>query len=121
MPYLVFALGFQQHGELHLAYRKRSYKNSRYRNRKSSDYQKVAMLNLRAITPFKYHLREILDASKLDEDFINAFIANLITKGSRGSLSEAKDYVRDLEKQGVFTNTTSENICSLLDRHRKYR
>lgn len=104
-----------------MAYRKRSYTNSRYKNKKGSDYQKVAMLNLRAITPFKYHLREILGESKLDDDFINAFIANLITKGSRGSLSDAKEYVRDLEKQGVFTNSTSNDICTLLDRHRKYR
>ena len=102
-----------------MAYRKRTYTNSRFK--KKNDYQKVAMLNLRSVTPFKYHLREILDGSKLDEDFINAFIANLITKGSRGSLSDAKDYVRDLEKQGIFTDSTSNDICSLLDRHRKYR
>ncbi len=104
-----------------MAYRKRRYSNTRFKNKKRFDYQKVAMLNLRAITPFKYHLREILGDSKLDEDFTNAFIANLITKGSRGSLSEAKDYVRDLEKQGVFTDAISNEICSLLDRHRKYR
>lgn len=104
-----------------MAYRKRTYTNSRFKNKKGSEYQKVAMLNLRAITPFKYHLRQILDDSKLDEDFTNAFMANLITKGSRGSLSEAKDYVRDLEKQGVFTDHISNEICLLLDRHRKYR
>ena len=104
-----------------MAYRKRTYSNSRFKNKKRSDYQKVAMLNLRAITPFKYYLREILSDSQLDEDFINAFIANLITKGSRGSLSDAKDYVKDLEKQGVFTDSISKDICSLLERHRKYR
>ena len=104
-----------------MAYRRRTQSNARFRNRRNSDYQKVAMLNLRSITTFKYYLRQILDDSSLDEDFINAFIANLITKGSRVSLSGAKDYVRDLEKQGVFTNTTSNDICSLLDRHRKYK
>ncbi len=104
-----------------MAYRKRTFSNSRFRNKKRSDYQKVAMLNLRAVTPFKYYLREILSDSQLDDDFINAFIANLITKGSRGSLSDAKDYVRDLEKQGVFTDAISNEICTLLERHRKYR
>lgn len=106
---------------LHLVYKKRTNTRSRFRNRKGSDYQQVAMLNLRTIVPFKYHLKEILGDSQLDEDFINAFMANLITKGSRVSLSDAKDYVRDLEKQGVFTDSTSSRICSLLDRYRKYR
>jgi hypothetical protein len=79
------------------------------------------MLNLRYLSVFKNRLRRILDESSMNEDFTNAFIANLITKGSRGSLREAKDYVRSLVDQGIFKEETSEEICNLLDRNRKYR
>lgn len=57
----------------------------------------------------------------MNEDFTNAFVANLITKGSRGSLAEAKDYVRSLVDQGVMEERTSEDILRLLDKNRKYR
>ncbi len=91
------------------------------KNKNRPDYQKEAKLNLRAIISFKYYLRQILEDSSMNEDFTNSFIANLITKGSRGSLEEAKGYVRSLTDQDIFTDKTSEEICKLLDRNRKYR
>ena len=91
------------------------------RNKRRQNYEKEAMLNLRNIISFKFLLREILAQSSMDEDFTNAFVANLVTKGSRGSLSDAKDYVTTLAKEGVFTQKTSDEICKLLDRYRKYR
>jgi len=91
------------------------------KNKYRSDYQKEEKLNLRYLSVFKNLLRRILEDSSMNEDFTNAFIANLITKGSRGSLREAKDYVRSLADQGIFQDKTSEEICMLLDRNRKYR
>jgi hypothetical protein len=91
------------------------------KNKYRSDYQKEEKLNLRYLSVFKNLLRRILEDSSMNEDFTNAFIANLITKGSRGSLREAKDYVRSLADQGIFKDETSEEICMLLDRNRKYR
>jgi len=94
---------------------------ARMKNKYRPDYQKEAMLNLRYLSRFKFQLRQIMEESSMNEDFTNAFIANLITKGSRGSLSEAKDYVRSLVDQGIFKDETSEEILLLLDRNRKYR
>ena len=85
------------------------------------NYEKEAKLNLRALYSFKYYLRQILDESSMDEDFTNAFIANLITKSSRESLREAKEYVRSLVDEKVLEGKTSDEICRLLDRFRKYR
>lgn len=104
-----------------MANRRTGPSKAQIKNRYRSDYQKEAMLNLRYLSVFKNRLRRILDESSMNEDFTNAFIANLITKGSRGSLREAKDYVRSLVDQGIFKEETSEEICNLLDRNRKYR
>lgn len=104
-----------------LANKRTGPSKARIKNKRRPDYEKVAMLNLSSLSRFKYHLRRILEDSSMNEDFTNAFIANLITKGSRGSLKEAKDYVRSLSDQGIFKDKTSEEICTLLDRNRKFR
>jgi hypothetical protein len=104
-----------------LANRRSGFTKARMKNKRRPAYEKEAMLNLRYIINFKFLLREILAKSSMDEDFANAFMANLITKGSRVSLKEAKDYVRSLTKEGVLEKQTSEDILQLLDRNRKYR
>ena len=111
----------RQNGVLNLANRRTGLSKARMKNRGRPDYEKEAMLNLRHLDSFKYHLRRILEESSMNEGFTNSFIANLITKGSRDSLKGAKDYVRSLAKQGVFKEDTSEEICQLLDRNRKFR
>lgn len=94
---------------------------ARIRNKHRIEHQKEAMLNLRAIHSFKYYLEPILEESSMNEGFTNAFTANLITKASRVSLREAKEYVRSIADQGIFDEKTSREICDLLDRHRKFR
>ncbi len=79
------------------------------------------MLNIRYARSFEYDLREILKDSEMKEDYVNVFIANLITKGSRNSLREAKEYVQDLAKDEAVDSSSAERICALLDRNRKYR
>jgi hypothetical protein len=94
---------------------------ARIKNKYRAQHQKEPMLNLRAVMSFKYYLEPILEESTMKEDFVNAFTANLITKASRVSLREAKDYVRSIAEQGIFEERTCREICDLLDRHRKYR
>ncbi|UCE75175.1 MAG: hypothetical protein JSV56_05590 [Methanomassiliicoccales archaeon] len=104
-----------------MANRRTRFTKARNKNRNRPVYEKEAKLNLRNLYSFEYLLREILADSSMNEDFTNAFIANVITKGSRASLKEAKDYVRSLAKEGVLENETSDEIIQLLDRNRKYR
>jgi hypothetical protein len=104
-----------------LANRSKGFTKAKMKNRRRPDYQKEAKLNLRNLDSFRYYLKEILERSSMNDDFTNSFTANLITKGSRVSLSEAKDYVNSLAKEGVLEEETSDEICKLLDRYRKYR
>jgi hypothetical protein len=104
-----------------LAVNRRGPTRAHMRNKRRQRYEKEAMLNLRNILSFKFLLREILADSSMDEDFTNAFIANIITKGSRVSLKEAKDYVKSMTEEGVLEKQTSDEILHLLDRNRKYR
>jgi hypothetical protein len=104
-----------------LGSRQNRYTKARIKNRMQADYKKEPMLNLRSLDIFKYDLRHILKDSSMDEDFTRAFTANLITKASRGSLREAKEYVDELAEKGVFKDQTADKICRLLDRNRKYR
>ncbi|UCE37571.1 MAG: hypothetical protein JSW00_19310 [Thermoplasmata archaeon] len=104
-----------------MANRRSGPSKAQRRNKYRQNHEKEAMLNLRSRISFEYLLRQILEESSMNEDFTNAFVANLITKGSRGSLAEAKDYVRSLVDQGVMEERTSEDILRLLDKNRKYR
>lgn len=104
-----------------MANRRTGLTKARIKNKNRPDYEKEAKLNLRHLISFKFYLREILEESSIDEDFANAFVANLITKGSRGSLREAKSYVRSLADQDILKKETSDEICRLLDRNRKWR
>jgi len=91
------------------------------KNKKRFASEKVAMLRMRDLFSFKYDIRQILEDTSMNEDAANAFIANLITKGSRGSIVEAKEYVKELAEKGVFVDNISDRICTVLDRNRKYR
>ena len=104
-----------------MPYRRRRSGTSTNRNRRHVETEKVAMLRMRYLIVFKYNIRQILQESSMDEEPRNAFIANVIAKGSRISLVDAKEYVRDLSEQGVFDSDISDRICILLDRNRKYR
>lgn len=104
-----------------MTYRKRDPRGGANRNKKRINHERVAMLHVRNLEVLEYDIRQILDELSLEEKVVNAFMANLITKGSRGSLREAKEYVRELTDQGVLPDSVSERILTLLDHNRKYR
>lgn len=79
------------------------------------------MLNLHRLGSFKYDLREILNASPMDKTAIPTVVANIIAKASRVSVRETKEYIRDIEKQGVIDKIAADDTCSLLDRYSKWR
>lgn len=79
------------------------------------------MLNLHRLGSFKYDLREILNASPMDKTTIPTVVANIIAKASRVSISETKDYIREIEKEGVIDKIAADDSISLLDRYSKWR
>ena len=104
-----------------LTYRRRRTGATANRNRRRLVTEKVAMLRMRDLIVFKYNIRQILDESSLDEMTVNAFVANLVTKASRGSIAEAKEYVKEITEQGVLSDDIAKRVLYLLDRNRKYR
>jgi len=98
---------------------KRRRSNSRHRVRTQTP--RTAMLNLHRLGSFKYDLREILNASPMDKTAIPTVVANIIAKASRVSISETKDYIREIEQQGVVDKIAADDTCILLDRYSKWR
>jgi hypothetical protein len=82
---------------------------------------RTAMLNIHRVGSFKYDLREILNASPMDKSTIPTVVANIVAKASRVSIRETKDYIRDIEKQGVIDKIAADDSCALLDRYSKWR
>ena len=82
---------------------------------------RTAMLNLHRLGSFKYDLREILGASPLDKTLMPTIVANIIAKASRVSVRETKEYIREIEKQGVIDKIAADDTCTLLDRYSKWR
>ena len=79
------------------------------------------MLNMSALPYFKYDLKNLLEKSKMEDNVKNSFIATLISKASRMSIAEAKDYVKEKSDEGVFEEDLLRPLLSLLDRFGKFR
>ncbi len=88
---------------------------------RSSEYQRVAMLDLRREILFKYDVGEIFEEAGFTEDEARPYIANIIAKGSRISLKEAKDYTKSMLESEKLTTDTCNKICYLLDKYKKWR
>ena len=87
----------------------------------SSEYNRVAMLDLRREILFKYDVNEIFQEAGFSEDEARPYIANIVAKGSRISLQEAKDYTRSMQEEDKLTKDTCNKICYLLDKYKKWR
>lgn len=79
------------------------------------------MLNLYRITPFRYDMKEIMSSHNIDESVASSVIASVVAKGSRISISSARDYVHVQQKAGLYSKEVSDKICDLLSRYTKYR
>jgi hypothetical protein len=88
---------------------------------RSSEYQRVAMLDLRREILFKYDVGEIFEEAGFTEDEARPYIANIVAKGSRISLKEAKDYTKSMLESEKLTQDTCNKICYLLDKYKKWR
>ncbi len=79
------------------------------------------MLNVRRMGVFKYDIRAVLRDTRVDEALAKSIVANVIAKGSRVSISEAKSYIRDVEASGGLQKDASDYICQLLDKYTLWR
>jgi hypothetical protein len=79
------------------------------------------MLDLRREILFKYDVGEVFKDAGFSEDEARPYIANIVAKGSRISLKEAKNYTRSMQENEKLTIETCKDIISLLDKYKKYR
>ena len=83
--------------------------------------QTTRMLNMRDETYFKYHLKNILQRSEMDDKTKTSFIATLMAKASRMSIKEAKKFLNEKAEEGVVEDDVRDQISRLLDRYTKSR
>ena len=103
---------------LNMGMRRRNYGPPR---RKSLNDGRLVRLNLRRVDEVKYELRRILGDSTTDEKFVQSFLATMIAKASRESMSAAKEYVREKCAEGMIDPEIEAKILKVMDRNTKYR
>jgi len=79
------------------------------------------LLNLGRLDYFKYDLNEIVEGSDMNEDLRPSFMASVTAKASQRSISDAKDYISELEGREELSEETAQRIKRLLDRYTKVR
>lgn len=100
-------------------YGDKSKKNRPQRTKESTKRQ--AMLNTHRINPFKYDMKEILEASSMDPAKASSFLATVIAKASRVSTRDAKDFIKTFQESGDLTKSEVDSIFKLLDKYSRYR
>lgn len=79
------------------------------------------MLDLRREGHLKYDLRDVLSRSSLASEQQATFVATVLSKGSRQSTGEAKDWVTAKMNEGIIARNDRDAINTLLDRYSKWR
>lgn len=100
--------------------RKRLNRNWRP-NKGINNTKKERMLNMSAFPYFKYDLKNMLEKSKMEDNVKNSFIATLISKASRMSINDAKDYVKEKCTEGMVDSELEITLLRLLDKYGKWR
>lgn len=90
-----------------------------YRNTKTT--KKFPMFNVKKETVFRYDMNEILKDSTTDGKYISSFIATTISKGSRQSIQDARDYINEKCEEEIIDRDVEKEILGLLNRSTRYR
>lgn len=79
------------------------------------------MLDMGRRTRFKYKLKAVLERSEMDEDYINSFYTTVYSKGSKGTIEDAKEWVDEKFEEELFGDEVRDQIHALLDKYSTYR
>lgn len=79
------------------------------------------MLDVSREGHFRYDLNEVLVRSSLPPEQLKAFAATILSKGSRQSTVEAKDWVTQKLAENVITKAERDAINTLIDRYSRFR
>jgi hypothetical protein len=81
----------------------------------------VKKLDLRKVNYFRYDAKEIFDSTKIDQKIWNPLVASIVTKASRLSIKESKEYIQKLEMEEVLDKDTAKALSQLLDKYKRWR
>lgn len=70
---------------------------------------------------FEYDARQALDDAPIDEDHYKAFLQQVMTRGSRQGIENAKDFVQSKAEEEMLDQDTADRLKRLLDKYSKYR
>lgn len=72
---------------------------------------------------FEYDARQVLEDAPMDEDHHKTFLQQVMTRGSRQGIDEAKEFVwsKAEQEEPVIDKASANNLCDLLDKYSKYR
>lgn len=94
---------------------KRDYRQKREHTKRS------AMLNVGKVRLFKYDINEVMHGSATEDKFVDSFIATVISKASKSSIADAKEYVDSKVEDGTIDDESRTKIFRLLERYTRYR
>ena len=98
----------------------RAGKPNNYRDRDAPS-TRVGMLNQRRLGEFRYDVRELFANNQMDPDLAATFLASIMAKGSRQSIRDTKDFVREQHAAGIITKEVMDGLIYYLDRYTKYQ
>lgn len=99
-------------------YRKFKPESSRH---SASDNRLVKKLDLRRTNYFRYDATEVFNSTEIEQKIWNPLLASIVTKASRISIKEAKEYIYKLEDEGLLNKNTATDLSQLLDKYKRWR
>ena len=79
------------------------------------------MLDIKKVNYFRYAVTEIFNSTDIDTKIWNPILASIVTKASRLSIKEAKDYIHELENEQILDKETAKVLSQLLEKYKSWR
>ena len=102
---------------------RRNQKNFSQGNHKKhySEQRLVKKLDLRRLSYFRYDVKEIFNSTNIEDKVWNPLSASIVTKASRLSIKDAKEYILKLEMEETLSKETANELIHLLDKYKRFR
>lgn len=80
------------------------------------------MLDMSREAHFRYDAEQIMNEDPIDEDHQQALLQQIIARGSRQGIEDARDYVREkCDEEELILPETRDDLMRLLGRYSTYR
>lgn len=87
----------------------------------SGEDRLVCMLDQRRMDYFRYDAKEIFERNGIEEKVSKPMLASIVSRGTRNSIDEAKEYVDEKISEGVLDEDIGRALKKLINRYKKWR